>query len=201
MDYKKIGEFIMNERKAKKLTQAKLAEQLFVSEKTISKWENGKGIPDTEFLPSLCKIFDVSINELLNGERLDEKNYVNKAEEKLFELQGMKEQNDKLLLAMEWGVAFLALIVWFGTLAVILCFELHLWLEILLGVGSFVIFLVAMFFGLKVEQVAGFYVCGKCNHKYIPKYSHVFFAPHINRTRFMKCPHCKHWAWNKKVIK
>ena len=54
MDYNKIGNFISTERKAKNLTQAKLAEKLFVSEKTVSKWENGNGIPDTNLLPKLC---------------------------------------------------------------------------------------------------------------------------------------------------
>lgn len=67
MDYNKIGAFIATERKAKKLTQTKLAEKLFISEKTISKWENGNGIPDTNTLPKLCEIFEVSLNELLNG--------------------------------------------------------------------------------------------------------------------------------------
>ena len=69
MDYNKIGKFIMEERKSKKLTQAKLAENLFVSEKTVSKWENGKGIPDTNSLPKLCEILGISLNELLSGEK------------------------------------------------------------------------------------------------------------------------------------
>ena len=66
MDYNKIGKFITEERKKQKLTQAKLAEKIFVSEKTISKWENGNGIPDTKSLELLSKIFEVSLNELLN---------------------------------------------------------------------------------------------------------------------------------------
>ena len=85
MDYNKIGHLIMTERKAKKLTQAKLAEKLFVSEKTISKWEKGNGIPDTNILPKLCEIFEISINELLNGERLTKEEYTSKAEEKLLD--------------------------------------------------------------------------------------------------------------------
>ena len=68
MDYDKIGKFIMSERKAKKLTQAKLASMIFVSEKTVSKWENGNGVPDTSVLPALCEVLGVSLNELLNGE-------------------------------------------------------------------------------------------------------------------------------------
>ena len=98
MDFIKIGKFIMNERKAKNLTQSKLAKMLFVSEKTISKWENGNGVPDTTILPKLCEIFDFSLNELLNGERISKDNYINKAEEKLLEFQKLKEENDKKLL-------------------------------------------------------------------------------------------------------
>ena len=63
MDYNKIGDFIAEKRKEKKLTQAKLAEKIFVSEKTISKWENGKGLPDTASLPKLCEILDITLNE------------------------------------------------------------------------------------------------------------------------------------------
>ena len=70
MDYKKIGNFIKEERKNKNLTQAKLAEKLFVSEKTVSKWENGNGLPDTKDLPKLCEIFEVSLNEILAGEKI-----------------------------------------------------------------------------------------------------------------------------------
>ena len=110
MDYNNIGNFIANERKTKKLTQAKLAEKLFVSEKTISKWENGKGIPDTTLLPKLCEIFEISINELLNGERFSSENYIEKAEEKLWELKKLKEEGDKRLLSMEIVIGFLSVV-------------------------------------------------------------------------------------------
>ena len=92
MDYNRIGKFIADERKAKKLTQAKLGELLFVSEKTISKWEKGNGIPDTSTLTKLCEVFDCTINELLNGERISKQDYSNKAEEKLKE----KLENDTI---------------------------------------------------------------------------------------------------------
>ena len=81
MDYVKIGEFISAQRKALNLTQAKLAEKIYVSEKTISKWENGKGIPDTNSLPKLCEVLGVSITELLNGEKIVESNENKKSEQ------------------------------------------------------------------------------------------------------------------------
>ena len=91
MDYNKIGEFIAIERKKLNLTQSKLASKLFVSEKTISKWENGNGVPDTNSLPKLCEIFNVSLNELLSGSRISTEDYKDKAEKELFNLQKQKE--------------------------------------------------------------------------------------------------------------
>ena len=204
MDYNKIGVFIAMERKAKKLTQAKLAEKLFVSEKTISKWENGNGIPDTNSLPKLCQIFDVSLNELLNGERIKEESYMNKAEQKLLELQKEKEQSDKRLLVSE---IVLGSITTFSFLIILLTslygiFELNVYvLPIIMIIVGFAIFLTGVSFCLYIEQKAGYYVCKKCNHKYVPTFKQVFFAMHAGRTRYIKCPNCNQKSWNKKVIK
>ena len=204
MDYNKIGDFIAKERKAKKLTQSKLAEKLFISEKTISKWENGNGIPDTTILPKLCSIFNVSLNELLNGERIKEENYMNKAEEKLLELQKGKEQSDKRLLIGEIVLGSIAtisfLILLFTSLYGILKLKVYA-LPIIMIVIGFAVFVAGISFCLYIEQKAGYYVCKKCNHKYIPTYKQVLFAMHIGRTRYMKCPHCKQRSWDKKVIK
>ena len=204
MDYNKIGNFIAVERKAKKLTQAKLAEKLFVSEKTISKWENGNGIQDTNSLPKLCQIFDVSLNELLNGERIKEESYMNKAEQKLLELQKEKEQSDKRLLVSE---IILGSITTFSFLIILLTslygiFELNVYvLPIIMIIVGFAIFLTGVSFCLYIEQKAGYYVCKKCNHKYVPTFKQVFFAMHAGRTRYIKCPNCNQKSWNKKVIK
>ena len=204
MDYNKIGEFIASERKAKKLTQVKLAEKLFVSEKTISKWENGNGVPDTNTLPKLCEIFDVSINELLNGERISNENYANKAESKLLELQKAKIHADRRLMIIEFVLGFSNvlsfLIILFTSLYAIKEYNLII-IPVILICLSVIIFLVSMSFCLYIEQKAGYYLCKKCNHKYVPKYKTVFFAMHNGTIRYMKCPHCKKYSWQKKVFK
>ena len=64
-----IGNFIMKCREEKKMTQSKLGELLGVSNKAISKWENGKSLPNTKLMSKLCEILDVSLEELLNGMR------------------------------------------------------------------------------------------------------------------------------------
>ena len=70
MNQIKIGKFIATLRKEKDLTQEQLGEKLGVTNKTISRWENGNYMPDIEMLSILAKEFDVSINELISGERL-----------------------------------------------------------------------------------------------------------------------------------
>lgn len=81
MDQQKIGKFIAERRKIKELTQVELAEKLGVSNRTVSKWENGNSLPDYSMFNSLCNELDISINELLSGEKLSEENYQKKLEE------------------------------------------------------------------------------------------------------------------------
>jgi len=204
MDYSKIGKYINTKRKVKCLTQAKLAEKLFVSEKTISKWENGKGLPDTEVLPKLCEILGISINELLNGEDVKNEEYTCKAESKLLELQKQKELSDKRLLISEivlGGIATIYLLIIMGValyLAEVLQLEK---LSIILIVIGMVLFVIGCIFALYIEQKAGYYLCRNCDHKYVPNFKQIMFAPHICRTRYMKCPKCKKRSWHKKTIK
>ena len=200
MDYNKIGNFISSERKKRKLTQARLAEKLYVSEKTISKWENANGVPDTNSLLKLSEIFEISINELLNGERISQDNYINKAEEKLLELQIKNTEKDKILLSMEIVIGVLSILILLSLTFVASFLQMQTWLRISLIIFSFIVAIIGILFALKIEQIAGYYVCKKCNHKYVPKFKSVLFAPHINRTRYMKCPNCKQKSWQKKVI-
>lgn len=201
MDYRKIGEFIATERKGLKLTQAKLAEKLCISEKTVSKWENGNGIPDTDTLPLICEVFGISINELLSGERLSNEEYERKAEEKLLKLQQEKEYAHKTMLTMEIVIGVLSTMILFIGVFLGALLPLAGWLRVVLILSGFAVALVGYSFALKIEQVAGFYECKKCGHKHEPSYKQVMGAMHMGRTRYMKCPHCNQRSWQKKVIK
>lgn len=94
MSQKEIGEFIQQLRKEKRLTQKELADVINVSDKTVSKWENGNSTPDTTLLSDLCKALDISVNELLSCEKLPPEDYSKKAEENIMTLLQEKE-NDK----------------------------------------------------------------------------------------------------------
>lgn len=81
MDMQKIGSFLAELRKDKNLTQEELGEQIGVTNKTVSRYENGNYLPPVEILQMLSKLYDVSINELLSGKRLDDEHYKENAEE------------------------------------------------------------------------------------------------------------------------
>ena len=200
MDYNKIGNFIATERKEKKLTQAKLAEKIFVSEKTVSKWENGKGIPDTNLLPKLCEIFNISLNELLSGERMLKEN---------------KQQNDTLLLHMARELEIKNKTIWKSMWVIIIVSMIALFTGILLtaflipeGVWQLVsvlslgiVFLIPCFYALKLEVSVGAYKCKNCGCEIVPTYSQALWAMHRGTTRYLKCSNCKKRTWCKKVIK
>lgn len=99
MSQNKIGEFIQQSRKAKGLTQKDLGDQIGVSDKTISKWENGNSVPDTSILNELCASLDINVNELLSGEKLTPEIYSMKAEENMMNLleDNQKQQRSTIL--------------------------------------------------------------------------------------------------------
>ena len=81
MNQEKIGKFIAYNRKKKKLTQYELAEKLGVTDRAVSNWENGKNMPDLSLFKPLCDILGISINELMSGEVIDNREYTDKLEE------------------------------------------------------------------------------------------------------------------------
>lgn len=95
MDQEKIGKFIAECRKEKNLTQSELAEKLNLSNKSISKWETGKGMPDSSIMLELCKYLDITVNELLSGEHLIENEYNKKADENIISIAKNSEKNNK----------------------------------------------------------------------------------------------------------
>ena len=83
MNQEKIGKFIMESRKKKNMTQSTLAEKLGVSDRTIGNWENGRNMPDLSLFRPLCEGLDISINDLLSGEKIKNDNYQEKLEENI----------------------------------------------------------------------------------------------------------------------
>jgi transcriptional regulator with XRE-family HTH domain len=200
MDQIKIGKFIAECRKKEKLTQMQLAEKLSITDRAVSKWECGKSLPDASLMLDLCRILNISVNDLLSGEVVLLENYKEQMEEKLIEMVKQKEAADKRLLALEWVIGSLSLIVLLVPVFLAAFLEMQDWLRVALIVGGFVFFFIGIFAAIRIEQVAGYYECKACGHKYVPSYKAVNLAPHMGRTRYMKCPECGKKTWQKKVI-
>ena len=89
MDQLKIGKFIAECRKQKKLTQMQLSEKLGITDKAVSKWERGVAMPDSSIMLMLCEILGISVNELLNGEKINMENNEQKNEQLLLNMKGL----------------------------------------------------------------------------------------------------------------
>ena len=201
MDYNKIGEFIAKERKAKKITQAKLAEKLFVSEKTISKWEQGKGIPDTSLLPKLCEVLEVNLYELLGGERRVREHNDQNNEQILLNMAKEIEQKNKIIWSSMWVIMIVSLTALFaGLLIAAFLIPEGIW-QLVTIIGVTVLFLIPCFYALKLEVRVGVYKCKKCGCDIRPTYTEALWAMHRGTTRYLMCPMCKKRNWCRKVIK
>ena len=132
-----------------------------------------------------------TVHFILEVIKMDEKNLQDEEQEKKFK----RMLRDEILIVFAATVIFLVIL----GLAVVINMN-NVLRVVLITFDSIMIVSVAMY-SLKLEQQAGYYECGKCHNRYVPTYSSVFLAMHYNRTRYMKCPECKKWSWQKKVLK
>ena len=200
MDQMKIGKFIAERRKANNLTQMQLAERLNITDRAISKWENGKAMPDSSIMLELCDVLEITVNDLLNGEIVTMENYNKELENNLLEMIKQKEESDKRLLRIEIVLGICCILPIIASVIIVSLIPMKEWLGAVIILASLIPLLIATPFALKIEQKAGYYECAKCGHRHIPKYSSVFWAMHLGRTRYMKCPHCHKYCWHKKVL-
>ena len=170
MDQIKIGKFIAELRKTKNMTQQQLGEKIGVSSKTISKWETGKGMPDLSSLKPLSDCLEISINELLSGEKIDEEKYTDKLEENIINTieYSDKQVNNKknligiLLIIFGVFISFSAMSVFasesswgsiYSVLGTIISLvgvskltrKLSYWKRLLFNYGYFILFVAMLF--------------------------------------------------------
>ena len=201
MDQVKIGKFISNERKAKGYTQKQLSELLAISDKTISKWECGNGFPEASLLLPLCNELEITVNELLTGERISQQNYKKKAEENMVNMIREKEENkQKILLTTMIGVIST---ITFVTLLLVVCFYtdvIILPIKIVLMVIAISVFGVGLYVAMWGDRKIGYFKCRNCNELFTPTFMQYNMGIHLLSTRYLKCPHCKTKTWCKKVM-
>ncbi len=201
MDQVKIGAFIAERRKACGLTQMQLADRLSITDRAVSKWENGRAMPDSSLMLELCSILKISVNDLLHGEVISMENYNNKQEDLLIEMAREKEEKDKLLLTLEIWIGVFATLILFACILLAGIAPMEDWMRLVLIFAGVILFFPFCFIALRIEQVAGYYKCRECGHCYVPTYKSVNLARHMGRTRYMKCPECGKKSWQKKVLR
>lgn len=198
MDQAKIGRFIAERRKEANLTQMQLAEKLNITNRAVSKWETGKAMPDTSLMLDLCNILKISVNDLLSGEVVSMENYNKKLEQHLLEMVKQKEDSDKRLLSLEIFIGVLVTVILLALTFTASFVPMADWLRIFLIVTGIIPFAIGVSYAIRIEQMAGYYECAKCGYRYVPTYSSVLLASHINRTRHMRCPKCNEKSWQKR---
>lgn len=201
MDQVKIGKFLFDERKAKGYTQKQLSELLGISDKTISKWECGNGFPEASLLLPLCNELEITVNELLTGERISQQNYKKKAEENMVNMIREKEENkQKILLTTMIGVIST---ITFVTLLLVVCFYtdvIILPIKIVLMMIAISVFGVGLYVAMWGDRKIGYFKCRNCNELFTPTFMQYNMGMHLLSTRYLKCPHCKTRTWCKKVM-
>ena len=200
MDQVKIGKFIAQCRKKANFTQMQLAEKLNITDRAISKWETGKSLPDSSIMLELCDVLGIRVNDLLCGEVVIMDNYNKELENNLLEMVKQKEAADKRLLAAEVIIGITATVVLFALVLIAAFVQMSSGLRISLIALGFILFFAGCFYAVRIEQVAGYYACKECGHRYVPTYKAVNLAPHMGRTRYMRCPQCGKKSWQKKVL-
>lgn len=201
MDQIVIGKFIASERKRKGYTQRQLADILEISDKTISKWERGNGFPEVSLLLPLCNELDITVNELLSGERVSYEDYQRKAEENMVNMIKEREENKKkALLTIITGVIST---VAFITLIMVVCVYtevIALPVKILLVCIACGIFVPGLVVAMEGERTVGYYKCKACGELFIPTFGEYTLGMHMLSTRRLRCPKCGKKTWCNKVL-
>lgn len=199
MDQIRIGKFIAETRKAQGLTQRQLADTLCISDKTISKWECGKGLPEVSLFLPLCSELNISVNDLLSGERVSEMDYKKKAEENMMDL--VKEANEsKKKIILSAMVAILVVVAAVPLILVSGMFEMAVWVRaLLIGIGIFVI-AIGIVIACILDREAGAFECPECRERFVPELGAYIMGPHTITKRKLKCPKCGKTSYCRHVL-
>ena len=200
MDQKQIGKFIAERRRAQSLTQRQLADALSISDKTISKWECGNGLPEVSLMLPLCEKLNINVNELLSGECLSETQYFEKAEDNMLDL--MKDRTSAKTKVIVTAVSTTITILSVLALILIVGFvEMPVGVRILQVVLAMAIFLADLAVTLLIAVSTEIYECAACGKKFVPTLSAYLWGLHTMKRRKLKCPHCGKRCWDKSYLR
>jgi len=169
-----------------------------VTNKTVSRWENGNYLPPVEILQILITLYEVSINELLSGERFDDEQYKENAEEYIVIDLIRKRREAKKRLTLAVIVSILSVLSGLSIVMLSSVLSAPVWLKI----SSIVFAVIIIALGIGVCCVltidAGVYECPNCGEKFVPAMKDFIFGAHTITKRKLKCPKCGKKSYCKK---
>lgn len=189
MEPTRIGRFIAERRKALGLTQRQLAEQLSVSDKAVSKWETGRGLPDVLLMPPLCAVLGITVNDLLSGERVGEGDYQKKAEENMMELMKQNAEN-KLRMAQSLTCGAVTIVA----VCALVCLASFLPLPVAARIALLAFAIATAVAGIwaaaTLDVRAGWFECPHCKELFVPPMADYVKGCHTFTKRRLTCPRC-----------
>lgn len=189
MEQRKIGKFIATERKTQGFTQRQLADLLGISDKTVSKWETGKGLPEVSLMIPLCETLHITVNDLLSGERVSESDYQKKAEDNMMDLIKENEENKKqMILSVICGTITIIAVC---SLVIIASYmDLPTAVRILLIAGACLTAVAGIGAAAMLEIRAGYFECPYCKTLFVPTMGEYVKGYHTITKRRLTCPEC-----------
>ena len=200
MDQQKIGRFIAEQRKNQGLTQLQLAEMLGITDRAVSKWERGLSLPDSSIMLDLCKILEITVNDLLSGEVVHMENNNQKNEQLLLDMAKELEKKNKTIWTSMWAIMIVSIIGLLGGICIAAFVVPEGVWQLVTILAVCVMFLIPCFYALKLEVSVGAYKCKHCGYEIVPSYTQALNAMHMGTTRYLMCPKCNKRSWCKKVI-
>ena len=189
MNQIKTGKFIAETRKAQGLTQKQLADILEISDKTVSKWECGKGLPEVSLMLPLCSALNITVNDLLSGERVSKIEYINKAEENMMNLIKENEENKKrMALAIICGI--ITVIAVCSLIVIASYIEMPTIARIALILFAAAIAIAGIGAAAMLEIKAGYYECPHCKALFVPTMNEYVKGYHTLTKRKLTCHEC-----------
>ena len=201
MDHIKVGQFIAECRKKKDLTQAQLAEKLNITGRAISKWENGKAMPDSALMLDLCDILGITVNELLCGEVSDQEQRNEQLDELIFQMAKNEERYHKRLRYSAYLILAISLIALVCLITLISLLIPECGFQNFLIIVSVILFIIPCMIALKFKVETGYYECKKCQHMFVPNYKEITLFMKTPTKRLLQCPNCGKWTWCKNLTK
>ncbi len=195
MDQIITGKFIAERRKARGLTQRELADLLNISDKTVSKWERGAGLPEVSLMLPLCQELDISVNELLSGKKLSDSEYKQKAEDNILSFIQKEKEKTKFQTIIAIIVATITLLAGLTLLVLSAYMEMKTVYRVLLIIFGAVIILTGLGVAVALEITCGSFECRKCGHRFVPSVGAYLIGAHTLTTRHLKCPKCGKRSW------